>query len=175
MCTETVLLWLSETHCQFRLLKRERWPTPWIFLDLVNNQCPILIGSFTLLRSYLTNSVTVYECEPISIQSYFHAIKTRNLFSHSLVDSNKHSWKREKFLKLGGQQLLKIEYFSKRQGLFFNVFHAIHIINKHFILSVSFSKSQCNALSPACQFLFTHYEAFLLWWRGVLYFGKKNR
>lgn len=107
MCTETVLLSLSETHCQFRLLQRERWPTPWIFLDLVNNQCPILIGSFTLLRSYLTNSVTVYECEPISIQSYFHAIKTRNLFSHSLVDSNKHSWKREKFLKLG-QQLLSV-------------------------------------------------------------------
>lgn len=51
----------------------------------------------------------------------------------------------------------KIENFSKRQGPFFNVFHAIHIINKHFILSVSFSKSQCNALSPACQFLFTHY------------------
>lgn len=105
MCTETVLLSLSETYCQFRLLQRERWPTPWIFLDLVNNQCPILIGSFTLLRSYLTNSVTVYECEPISIQSYFHAIKTRK-FSHSLVDSNKHSWKWEK--ELGGQQLLSV-------------------------------------------------------------------
>lgn len=107
MCTETVLLSLSETHCQFRLLQRERWPTPWIFLDLVNNQCPILIGSFTLLRSYLTNSVTVYECEPISIQSYFHAIKIRILFSHSLVDSNKTLMETRKVLEIRWPTVIK--------------------------------------------------------------------